>query len=264
VRIHRTLLVGALAGGAVVLRERRAQRALERFAAAALETLLDAIEANDHETGMHVRRVAAYALILGDAAGIDRRVQRAIERVALFHDIGKIHEALFDIVHEPKRLSAAERRAVLTHPARGADVLAPLAAFYPELPAGVLAHHERWDGRGYPRGLKGARIPFEARIVSVADTFDAVAHHRRYRRGRGVAAAVRAIAEGRGAQFDPAVVDLMMQPSVLRAMSREPKVGRAPRGSRRARADQPAPAPSPVPDVDFRWRSKTTAPPALT
>src|SRR5262249_26180759 len=158
---------GVVASGALVYEAhaRRGQQAVERFAAAALETLLNAIEANDAETGMHVRRVAACALIIADAAGLDERAKRAVERVALFHDIGKIHEALFDIIHEPKRLTAAERRAVATHPARGAEVLAPLAAFYPELPSGVLAHHERWDGKGYPRGLRGRRIPLEARIV---------------------------------------------------------------------------------------------------
>src|ERR1043165_4904855 len=95
---------GAAAGVALVYRERRAFRALERFAAATLETLLNAIEANDEETGMHVRRVAAGALIIADAAGLDDGAKRAVERVALFHDIGKIHEALFDIVHEHSRL----------------------------------------------------------------------------------------------------------------------------------------------------------------
>src|ERR1043165_3879789 len=109
------------------------RRSAERLAAAALETLLNAIEATDHETGQHLRRVGRYALILGDAADLDRHRMRALERIALFHDIGKIHEALLDAVNDGSRLQPEERRAILTHPRRGADVLAPLAPFYPEL-----------------------------------------------------------------------------------------------------------------------------------
>ena len=73
---------------------------------------------------------------------------------------------LFDIVHEPRTLTVAERRAVATHPERGADVLAPIAHFHPQLAEAVLSHHERWDGTGYPRRLRGNRIPFAARVVS--------------------------------------------------------------------------------------------------
>jgi len=243
------LLLGVAAGGIIAyeVHARRGQQAIERFAAAALETLLNAIEANDEETGMHVRRVAACALILADAAGLDDRAKRAVERVGLFHDIGKIHEALFDIVHEPKRLSASERRAVATHPARGAEVLAPLASFYPELPSGVLSHHERWDGSGYPRGLRGRRIPLAARIVTIADTFDAITHSRRYRGAADVSRAIEVLGAGRGTQFDPELVDLALLPPVIEEMSRvQIKTGgRNQTGRHREQ----------VPDVSFRWRS---------
>jgi putative two-component system response regulator len=126
------------------------RHALERFVAASLEMLLNAIDANDAETGAHVRRVATYALVLADAADLTEHEQRVIELVALFHDIGKIHGALFDIVHDDATLTPADRRAIATHPQRGATVLAPLRGSYPELPEGVLSHHERWDGGGYP------------------------------------------------------------------------------------------------------------------
>lgn len=245
------LLFGAIAGGALAyqIRTRRNQQAVERFAAAVLETLLNAIEANDAETGMHVRRVAACALIIADAAGLDEGAKRAVERVALFHDIGKIHEALFDIIHEPKRLTPTERRAVATHPARGAEVLAPLATFYPELPAGVVAHHERWDGRGYPRGLRGKRIPLEARIVAIADTFDAVTHARRYRGGADLQRAIQVLAEGRATQFDPELVDLALLPPVISEMARvQIKAGGREQSGRNHKREK-------VPDVSFRWRS---------
>src|SRR4051812_24218409 len=165
-------LVAGLVLGSLWGVERRRRSSAERLAAAALETILNAIEANDHETGQHVRRVARYSLILGDAAGLSEHELRSLERIALFHDIGKIHEALFDVTHDDNRsLTPTERKAILSHPQRGADVLAPVAPFYPELPVGVLSHHERWDGTGYPRGLGGEQIPFAARLVSIADTF---------------------------------------------------------------------------------------------
>ena len=238
--------------GAFAVHGRRVLRDAERLAAATLETLLNAVDANDAQTGMHVRRVATYALIITDALGVDEHERRAIERIALFHDIGKIHEALFDIIHETTRLTPEERRAIATHPQRGAEVLAPLATFYPELPEGVLTHHERWDGSGYPRGLKGRRIPFATRIVSIADTFDAVAHSRRYRAGAGVKEAERVIAAGRGTQFDPELVDLTLLPPVLDQLVRA-KVQRPPskRGDRRSSNDTPD-----APDVRFRWRSE--------
>jgi putative two-component system response regulator len=232
--------------------ERTGRRAAERFAAAALETLLYAIDANDPDTGAHVRRVATYALVLADAAGLSTSEHRAVERAALFHDIGKIHQALFDIIHDDDELTPSDRRAIATHPARGARVLAPLGAFYPELSAAVLAHHERWDGSGYPRGLAGRHIPLAARIVTIADTFDAVTHHRRYRGARSAQIARDIILEGRGSQFDPELVDLFVLPPVFeqileskRAVSRwhlpiEPR--------------RPGAVETHVPDINFRWR----------
>lgn len=251
-------LAAAAVSGVLAYRERRARQAIERFAAAGLETLLNAIEANDAQTGHHVRRVAAYALVIADAAGLNERQCRAIERVALFHDIGKIHEALFDIVHDHSRLTPTERREIATHPQRGADVLAPLAAFYPELPEGVLSHHERWDGRGYPRHLRGARIPLVARIVSIADTFDALTHNRRYRRGKGLDEAIAVIAEGRGKQFDPSLIDVVLLPPVLEQLARTHVEQHRP--TRDGRRDGQRER---VPDVSFRWRSRSLRPRAV-
>jgi putative nucleotidyltransferase with HDIG domain len=248
-----------IAVGALAVREHRARRAAERFAAAALETLLDAIEANDAETGAHVRRVAAYALALADAAGLKEHEKRNVERVALFHDIGKIHEALIDIIHEESTLTPEARQAIATHPRRGAEVLQPLCRFYPELTAGVLSHHERWDGKGYPRRLKGRRIPLAARVVAIADTFDAITHHRRYRAGRSIQSANEVIAAGRGTQFDPELTDVFLLPPVVEEvaeLTREfYRPRRSPRRDRRAGEREKA-----VPDVTFRWRISAPAP----
>jgi len=241
-----------IAAGGLLVRERRARISAERLGAATLETLLNAIDANDGDTGAHVRRVATYALILCDAAGFDDRTCRSIERVALFHDIGKIHEALSDIFHESTKLTPAERRAVMTHPQRGADVLAPLARFYPDLSRGVLSHHERWDGHGYPKHLKGKRIPIEARVVAIADTFDAITHSRRYSQARSIEHAKEVIAEGRGTQFDPELTDLFLSPPVIDKVEAKFRVAMKPK-RKNARRNMKKMG-DPIPDLRFRWR----------
>jgi putative nucleotidyltransferase with HDIG domain len=251
------LAVG-IALGALLVRERQARQRAERFAAAGLEALLRAIDANDPQTGAHVRRVAEYALILADELGLESDECRIVELTALFHDVGKIHEALFDLVHEPRTLTAAERRAIRTHPARGADVLAPLAQFHPRLSHAVLAHHEHWDGRGYPRQLQGARIPLAARIVAIADTFDVVTHGRRYRGSRTARQAMRIFAEARGTQFDPQLVDLLLLPPVFdritKAMERAQRRGEhVPSRAIRGEGDR-------APKVRIRWRTRTESP----
>jgi HD-GYP domain len=244
-----------LAVGALYLKERRARIRVERLGAATLETLLDAIDANNPETGAHVRRVAEYALILAESADVDERLQRSVERVALFHDIGKIDGALTDIINEPNKLSPAERRAVMTHPRRGADVLQPLTAFYPDLAEGVLSHHERWDGNGYPRHLKGSAIPMAARIVSIADTFDVVTHSRSYSPARSLNTAESVIGEGRGTQFDPDLVDLFLSPPVMARVSRSLHKIKGPKRSAKGR--RPEKGSQGVPDITFRWRRPT-------
>lgn len=264
----RTSLWAAVTSGAGVVawawhRDRDRRQTVERLAAATLETLLNAVDANDELTGRHMRRTAAYSLCMAEALGLSEVDRRKVERVALFHDIGKIHAALFDIVHDDKKLTPEERSKIATHPERGAQVLAPLEAFYPELPAGVLAHHERWDGTGYPHRLKGNRIPFFARIVAVADTFDAITHSRRYHSGEGPERGLHAIAEGRGTQFDPHLVDVFMadrvQDDVRRTFTQSQieLEGEHPLKSTRTerRSDE---SEFSVPDVRFRWRAPST------
>ena len=246
------LSVGAAATG-LLYREHNIRIRAERLGAATLETLLNAIDANDAETGAHVRRVAAYAVILGEAADVDEPTRHSIERVALFHDIGKLHGALTDIFHDPSKLTPEERRAVMTHPQRGAEVLEPLSRFYPELGKAVAAHHERWDGSGYPRGLKGRRIPIHARIVAIADSFDAITHRRRYSHARSFKEAVRSISEGKGTQFDPDLVDLFLSPRALARVEKTMREAHMPHRNRNHRRRGKTQRP---PDVTFRWRTR--------
>lgn len=244
-------LLAAVVLAAAWARERDARRAAERFGAAAFESLLFAIDANDADTGRHVRRVAASALVLAEAAGLDAAARREVERVALFHDIGKIAAALFDVVHDGEHeLSDADRRAIGSHPRRGAEVLAPLIPFYPRLGEGVLSHHERWDGRGYPRRLVGRAIPLSARIVAIADSFDAITHVRRYSAGRSHHTALEAIRNGRATQFDPTLVDIFVDPLVQRRIARaQREIGKDATPERRESRAEPR-----APDVTFRWR----------
>ena len=251
------LAVGA-AGGVLLVRERQRRLIAERLAAAVLETLLRAIDANDEDTGAHVRRVARYALVLADAADLSERDLRNIERVALFHDVGKIDAALFDIIHDDSGLTPSEREAIRTHPDRGANVLAPLAAFYPELSKGVLSHHERWDGTGYPRGLRGAAIPFAARIVSIADAFDVMTYGRRYRSARSADSAAEKLMSGRGTQFDPDLVDLFLSPPVFERAVEILREDHGPSPRRVSRAEK-RPEGS-LPELSFRWRTTTPSP----
>jgi putative nucleotidyltransferase with HDIG domain len=251
-----TIFAGVLLG-ALLIRERRSLHAATRLGAAALETLLNAIDANDPQTGAHVRRVAAFALVVADAAGVGSDMRGTVERAALFHDIGKIDEALFDIIHDSDKLTAAELAAVRRHPELGAEVLEPLMSFYPELGEAVLAHHERWDGTGYPRGLSGQRIPFAARIVTICDTFDAITHDRRYRTARGAQHAADAIAEGRGTQFDPQLVDLVLMPPVWKSLIDAHRRVHVRRTSRDRRDEDSTNAAAP--EMTFRWREGLAA-----
>ncbi|MGH7718596.1 MAG: HD-GYP domain-containing protein [Gemmatimonadaceae bacterium] len=255
---HPVLTALGAAAAVAYLNARRDRRLTERLAAAAFEALLNAIDANDPETGAHVRRVAVYSEIIGRAAGLRERDLHDVERVALFHDIGKIHEALADVVRETDSLSPEERERITTHPRRGAEVLRPLCEFYPELSEGVLSHHECWDGSGYPRALRGERIPLTARIVAIADAFDAITERRRYHAPRSPREALDVIAAGRGTQFDPDLVGLFLSPGVQRQVDRARRTAHTPQGAgpeRRRRGTEGT-----APDVIFRWRPESAAP----
>lgn len=256
--IRQIYLTAGAALGVALVHERKLRRRAERFAAASLESLLRAIDANDPQTGAHVRRVAQYALILTDALGVDEVEQRTIELAALFHDVGKIHEALFDIMHDPGKLTPAERRAVHTHPIRGADVLAPIAHFHPHLADAVLSHHERWDGHGYPRRLRGRRIPLAARVVALADTFDVITYGRRYQQSRAATAAATVILRGRGTQFDPELVDLLLLPPVLERLVTAHREFR--RSGQTLLTRSESNGYEKTPSVEIRWRSRTGPP----
>lgn len=164
-------------------------------------------EANHHEgTPGHSRFVAVYSVLLAGALGIrDVRALRAIERGALLHDIGKmgVPEAILNKVGP---LTAVEREIIRDHPVIGYKMIEEFG-FLKEAAEIVLCHHERFDGRGYPRGLAGDEVPLGARIFALADTLDAITSDRPYRRGKSFEAAFQEIERSSGSQFDPRIVD---------------------------------------------------------
>jgi putative two-component system response regulator len=251
---------GQLAVAPGKLGEEGVTQLVTRLAAAALESLLHAIDANDPETGAHVRRVAVTSVVLARAADCNEVRQHRVERVALFHDVGKINGALYDVLRGTTGLTGTERRLIATHADRGAEVVAPLASFYPELPEAVRAHHEWWNGKGYPRGLRGTAIPLEARIFSFADVFVAITGGCRYLAALPVRRADALIAAERGTHFDPDLTDLFLSPPVQEEIAeaqqaQEAQPGARPRGGARSDPRRQAGPRHDTPEVEFRWRA---------
>ena len=157
----------------------------------------------------HSRRVADYTLLLARALAIqETEFLQSLEQGALFHDIGKIGLPPH-ILLKREALSGQERKAVEEHPLRGFEMISQVG-FWPETWRVVLFHHERYDGRGYPFGLAKGAIPLSAKILAVADALEAMTSDRPYRRGRSFQAAAREICRGRGAQFDPEIVEAFL------------------------------------------------------
>ncbi|MFL5918853.1 MAG: HD-GYP domain-containing protein [Gaiellaceae bacterium] len=182
----------------------RAQELRDSYVAT-VRALTHAVEARDAYTGKHAERVAAYALEIGAAIGQRWAGSPEVEFGFLLHDIGKV--AVPDsILHKPEPLTGPEREVIKQHPVTGWEIVRQVD-FLGAASDVVRHHHERWDGDGYPDGLKGEEIPLTARVFAVADTFDALTTTRPYRKASPIAEARVLIQEERGSQFDPAVVD---------------------------------------------------------
>ncbi len=202
---------------AVQLRDELAiaqQQAIEELRASRQETverLALAIELHDAETGRHVNRMASIAAYLGSGLGMGQEQVLLLRAAAPMHDVGKI--AIPDeILRKPGPLTDVEREEMKRHTVVGHRLLADSQSDLLRLAATIaLTHHERFDGYGYPQGLSGYDIPLEGRIVAVADVFDALLSDRYYRPALPARDAIRVIERGRGTQFDPAVVDVLLR-----------------------------------------------------
>jgi len=190
------------------LRRYRTKMSLRKEDEDVLLSLAQTIELKDPSTRGHCDRVGVYATRLAQVLGLSRNMQREIKYGSWLHDCGKIGIAE-NILNGPRALTAEEYTHIKQHSEWGADV-ASRAHLSPIVRNIARHHHERYDGKGYPDGLAGEDIPLEARIVAVADIYDALITDRPYRKGYAPEAAFRLIEEMRGAELDPAIVDLFL------------------------------------------------------
>jgi putative nucleotidyltransferase with HDIG domain len=174
--------------------------------------IMEMVRVKDQETYHHCVRVSQGTRLLARAAGLSELDQKIAEFAGLFHDIGKVGVP-DEILLKPSKLTDAEYEIMKSHPVKSVQILQPLShiPFFRMIMPGVLHHHERYDGRGYPHGLKGEDIPITARLVLVADTYDAITAHRAYRQGRTPQVAYQELRDFAGRQFDPHLVKIFLE-----------------------------------------------------
>ncbi len=231
--------------------KRHSQQTAEHYRAVT-EALALAIEAKDENTEDHLRRVQQFSLAIGRRLGLPSPQMEALKAASLLHDVGKIAVPEY-ILTKPGRLTPEEFEKMKTHPRVGADILSVVPFPYPLAPI-VRHHHERWDGGGYPDGLAGEAIPIGARILSVADCFDALTTDRPYRRALPATEAIAFLERESGKMFDPAAVaafvsDAASLEAAIQPSSRPDVAPGAPAGtpldeSARAEASPSVPLPS--------------------
>jgi diguanylate cyclase (GGDEF)-like protein/putative nucleotidyltransferase with HDIG domain len=172
-----------------------------------IQALALAIEAKDFTTYSHLQRVSVYANGLGKELKLDESQLQALWAASLLHDIGKL-AVPEHIISKPGKLTRAEFEKMKIHPIVGAEILEQVEFPYPVVPI-VLSHHEKWDGSGYPYGLKGEEIPIGARILAAVDCLDALASDRQYRKALPLDEAMAFVDSQSGKSFDPAIVALL-------------------------------------------------------
>src|SRR5687767_9076482 len=186
-------------------REREHAQQMSELHLATIEALALAIDAKEQTAHNHIRQVQIYATALARALGMAEIEVQAVKTAALLHDIGKL-AVPEHILAKPGPLTSEEFQKVRIHPLVGAEIIASVPFPYPVSPM-ILSHHERWDGRGYPAGLKEDAIPLGARILCIVDYFDALTSDRPYHKAIGVEAALSLIQQESGKALDPRVVD---------------------------------------------------------
>src|SRR5258707_14998443 len=199
---------------------KRALSELEIAQAETVQRLSMAVEFRDEDTGAHIERIGRFSVLLAEQIGMDQEFSERLRHAAPLHDVGKV--AIPDaILLKPGPLTPEERAIVETHAEEGHRLVRGSSSSILDMAATIaLSHQEKWDGSGYPRGLKGEAIPIEGRIVAVADVFDALTSDRVYRKAFSVDEAVQMMREQRGRHFDPVLLDAFLQ--VLRQSGPDP------------------------------------------
>ncbi len=193
--------------------------ALEKINEELLQLMVASIEARDPYTSGHSQRVARYAREVARTAGLTVSQVERVEIAALLHDVGKIHEEFASILRKPGRLSDEEFGRMKLHPIRSAELVAKVSNFS-DLVSSVRAHHEAWNGTGYPDQLSGESIPLSARIIALADTIDAMTTSRPYRAGLSLDDVRVELERESGRQFDPKVCSKLISASGWSALER--------------------------------------------
>jgi len=226
-------------------RERREAQQMSAVHRATIEALALAIDAKDQHARNHVRRMQTYSTGLARALGMSEPEVDAVKTAALLHDIGKL--AVPDhILAKPGPLTPEELQKVRIHPHVGAEIIGAVPFPSPVAPL-IMSHHERWDGRGYPAGLKAAAIPLGARILYLVDYFDALTSDRPYHRAMPMETAISLLQQESGKAFDPSVVDAFLR--VLPALRDEADREVATSPARPTTDAAPAPQTTPISDA---------------
>jgi diguanylate cyclase (GGDEF)-like protein/putative nucleotidyltransferase with HDIG domain len=189
--------------------EQRHVREMADLHLATIEALALAIDAKDQTSQSHIRRVQLYAAEVAKALGMSENDIQGVKTAALLHDIGKL-AVPEHILSKPGPLTPEEFQKIRAHPKVGADIVSSVPFPYPVAPL-ILSHHERWDGKGYPAGLKGEEIPLGARILSVVDYFDALMAERPYHKAMSSESAINLLQQEAGRGLDPTVVDKFIE-----------------------------------------------------
>lgn len=187
----------------------RRQREQKRYTDGIIKVLSECIEMKDPDTNGHAARVAKHTALLAKKLGRSDEETERMRNIAMLHDGGKI--SIPDaVLNKPGKLTEEEYSLMKSHTTRGYEILRDVDTA-PELSLGAGYHHERYDGKGYPMGLKGEEIPEAARIIAAADAFDAMYSNRPYRKRMELSEAVREIERAKGTRLDPTVVDAFME-----------------------------------------------------
>ena len=206
---ERDLLLGYAQTTAVALQKLILRENVERNLIDTITAFVNAIDAKDRYLKGHSARVALYAAEVAQALAMTPDMVEVVRHGAMLHDLGKL-SIMDTILRKPERLTAEEFTIIKSHPVVGAKILEPLRFLVREICA-VRHHHERWDATGYPDGLGGEDIPLVARVVTMADVFDAITSNRPYRTALALDEAREEVARGTGTHFDPAVVEAFMR-----------------------------------------------------
>lgn len=200
-------------------------RRLQNSGRELLDLMVKAIEARDPYTSGHSIRVATLAKAIAQESKVSTEGIEEVYTAAILHDVGKIHEEFAPLLRKDSKLTPEETALLQTHAAKSAELVGIISSFRGTVQNAVRSHHERWDGGGYPDGIPGEEIPLGARIIMISDTADAMMTDRPYRKRLPIEAVITELQKYRGTQFDPRLVDLVINSVAIRRVMAELQTG---------------------------------------